>query len=283
MTFESSSVMAAQPRPPIWKATKNGRDILLFGGPHSTTATPPWRSSAFDRAFVGAEIVFIETLNRKSLGSSWAALKMMRAPLGQRTRDLLPEPDRSKFIELAKNYGLDRSPFWSLKPKIAASYLISAYVAAQLGIRSSNSPFGVLVTMKRDGVLPGRLVELEDVLEPTRIDASPDIPSQIKYLREVLADLPSYASQSAGLQEAWVHGDLAGMRRYAEEELRPLRKLGIEDQIMAGRQAVWMKKILAASDGGARVAALMGLTHLVAPNGILPDFEKAGYSVSVVN
>ena len=274
-------VFAETAKTPLWRATKGGEVISLFGAPHATPPAPLWRTRAFDEAFLGARTLFVETLNRKTFGATWTALGAMRSRRGQRPVDLLEDEPKRVFVSLARSYGLDRSTFWSLKPVFAARYIQSGQLQ-RAGHAALFSPFGELTAMDARRQLPTRLQELESGLAPTLILAEADFAAQMRDLEYVLSDPTQVPQRAADLHRAWIGGDFAAMAPLCQREVDTFMALGVSQAMMQGRQCAWLEKITVAAKDGP-VAVLVGLTHLVAEEGLVRELEALGYSVQLVN
>ena len=102
---------------------------------------------------------------------------------------------------------------------------------------------------------------------------------QIASLRETLHEMDEKPDEFQILVKAWTDGDLAALDR---EALEPIRKStpGLFRRLVTDRNARWTKILDARLKGRGRTVVVVGIGHLLGPDGVPARLRALGYSVT---
>ena len=102
---------------------------------------------------------------------------------------------------------------------------------------------------------------------------------QIASLHETLAELEDQPDEFMALVRAWMDGDVAALDR---EALDPVRKTSpsLFRRMVTERNARWTQVLDARLKGHGRTVVVVGVGHLIGPDGLPARLRALGYSVT---
>ena len=108
--------------------------------------------------------------------------------------------------------------------------------------------------------------------------SSASIPDQVASLHETLDELDQGPASFRQLVDAWMTGDAAAIRR---EALTPMaaEAPGIYRRLVVERDQRWVETILKRLDGSGEAVMVVGVGHLVGPDGVPAMLRARGISV----
>ena len=272
--------VAALAFPPVWVVKDKTSTITLFGSVHLLPPGVDWRPPALKQAVAGADEVWFEApMDSEGIAAaSRAAQDHAFLPDGGHLLLLLSPKGRlrldraSKTLDLAIDQ-LDRMQPWY------AELAIQLAIFQKLGADSSDGVEQQLWT----GLSPAaRRVALETPAEQIGFFADAPLKDQVSSLEETLKEVGNAKQDYQDLLEAWLDGDV---RRLDRHEVQPLRKSapGLYARVVQQRNARWVQALLARLQGSGHTVVIVGMGHLVGPDGLPAQLRAHGYEVEGPN
>jgi uncharacterized protein YbaP (TraB family) len=272
----SVAVGAAEARPPVWIVRDADSELVLFGSVHLLPPGMDWRPPALVQALKSADDV-------------WFELPMDAAPEAETTRlasqlgllapdqslfKLLPAKEAEQLLRVAKAYGADPVVLDRLKPWLA-DVMLSAAAYKRAG------------AMGQDGVekavaaqVPAKATRraFETPRDQIEILAGGPMDEQISSLSETMREMEDKPDEFAILVRAWMAGDLEALDH---EALAPIRKASpaLFRRLVTERNASWTKTLDERLKGQGRTVVVVGMGHLIGPDGVPARLRALGYRV----
>ncbi|HEX2559081.1 TraB/GumN family protein, partial [Phenylobacterium sp.] len=101
---------------------------------------------------------------------------------------------------------------------------------------------------------------------------------QIASLEHSLEEIERDPQAFSTLVGAWMAGDLGALEKLAIEPLREAAPV-IYRRVVTERNAVWVREIDARLKGRGRTVVVVGVGHLIGPEGLPAKLRALGYSV----
>lgn len=254
-----AAVSAAAPaglRPALWLVADDDTRIYLFGTIHVLRPGLVWFDGAVARAFGSSDSLVTEIEGLGSLDTVQALLAKARLPEGQTLRAKLEPTERSAFEAALGKAGLppaalDRFKPWyaavvlSSLPLLRAGYKLEEGVEIQLAERA-----------RTRGMTRGALETAADQLD--MFDSLSE-PSQLAYLRQVVANLDNATAQIDSLIAEWGEGDAAGLAAQMNADKSHPELVAV---LLGRRNRAWAEWIDSRLDQPGTVFLAVGAGHL---------------------
>jgi uncharacterized protein YbaP (TraB family) len=263
--------------PPMWVVRDKDSELVLFGSVHVLPAGLAWKPAALQAALAGADDLWFElpvgpAADREV--SLIAATRGVLPPDGSLFK-LLPRQDAELLIKVAEAYQVDKASLDRLEPWLAEIALAAA-AYRKAGADSAN---GVETTLSASApaAVPRKALETPE-RQLSLIDGSP-LSEQIASLRQTLTEMDRDPDAYMKLVRAWMAADVKGLDR---EALAPLRRASptVFDRLVVQRNADWTRQLDARLKGHGRTVVVVGVGHLVGPEGLPARLRALGYSVT---
>ncbi|MBX3483680.1 TraB/GumN family protein [Phenylobacterium sp.] len=263
--------------PPVWVVRDKDSELVLFGSVHVLPPGLAWKPAALEAALGKADDLWFELPIGPEADREISLIAATRGvlPPGQSIFRLLPPKDAALLIKVADAYGVDRLTLDRLEPWLAEVTLAAA-AYRRAGADTSN---GVEATLSATTPPAVRRKALET---PARqlglIDGAP-LRDQIASLRQTLQEMDRDPEAYMKLVRAWMAADVKGLER---EALAPLRRAspGVFDRLVVQRNADWTRQLDARLKGQGRTVVVVGVGHLIGPEGLPARLRALGYSVT---
>ncbi len=267
---------AARADPPLWRVMGAHTEVDLFGSIHLLSDATQWKSPALEAALAKADAVWFEI----PLGAAAQtdAVAMMQAqgalPAGQTLSALLPPKLEARVLALAQREGLPAAALEHMKPWLAELELELLFFERQ-GARQDLGVEPQIDAAAPAGAARGAFETLADQVSML---AGDPIPEQIASLKQTLDDIDTDPQIFARMAEAWRRGDVPALVR---EVIVPMRR---EDEALYRRLLVDRNRRFAArieqmAQGRQRIFVVVGVGHLVGPDGVAALLRRAGFKV----
>ena len=271
----SESRSAPKDRGLLWRATRDGRSVYLFGTLH--VGKPSWRQLGplTSAALRASDVLALEVdPNDPALLQALAA---MRPP------QPLPEPLEQRLARAFERACMASEALAALHPVLQATTL-TVMEARWMGMDSSYALEQVLSAQAR---APGqRLVALESAAQQLKALVPDDEAEARSLLEQTLQQLEDKTARRVleRLAVAWEQGDLSALEDYGhwcecaanESEREFLRKLNDE------RNGPLADGIERQHRQGAKVFAAVGALHMTGPQALPRLLEQRGFKVERV-
>jgi uncharacterized protein YbaP (TraB family) len=262
---------AVRAEPPVWVVHGSHSTVVLFGSVHILPPDLNWEPAKLKRAVAHARELWFEIPldNASMAAASLAAETQGLQPPGQTLSAELSPQDQVRLAKLAQAYAIPMEELDRLKPWLAE---IRLSVASYRDLGASRD-LGVEHQILEGARPDARQCAFETPEEQIGYLAQGTTPDQIASLEETFDELEAGSASFQRLIHAWIAGDLKALN---VEALEPLAKAspGIYRTMVVQRNAHWLKTILARLDQPGDAVIVVGVGHLIGPDG-LPGLLRA--------
>lgn len=269
--------LPARAEAPMWVVKDADSEMVLFGSVHILPPGLEWRPARLDGALARAEDVWFELPVGPATDQAVSRLAAASGilPSDQSLFKLLPPDDSERLLRLARAYGADPANLARLEPWLAEVALAGA-VFAKAGAETSH---GVEAVLNAAAPANARRRALETPAEQIDLFDQTPMADQIASLNASLIDLETDPDGYIKLVRAWMAGDPAVLDR---EALAPLRAASptLFRRLVTERNARWTTELDARLKGRGRTVVVVGVGHLVGPDGVPARLRALGYSVT---
>ena len=268
---------AAAAAPPIWVVKDKDSEIVLFGSIHVLPPGLAWTPPALERAIKAADDIWFELpIDPQSEAET--------ATLATQTGVLPPEGSLFKLLSPADS---------ALMSKVAAAYDVSPVLVDRLqpwlaeialaggeyrraGADAASGPEKTLSAMAAPQV---KREAFETPAEQIGILSSGSMPEQIASLHETLKEMDEKPDEYQTLVKAWMESDIATLDA---EAIKPLRDASpvLFRRLVLDRNARWTTILDARMKGHGHTVVIVGIGHLIGPEGVPARLRALGYSVT---
>lgn len=264
---------------PLWRVSGDaGHHLYLAGSMHALTAADYPLPHAFARAFANCDRL-VEELDLAKITPTDAAAAAFR--LGTLAHGTLADAMHDDWREakaLAAKSGIDLERYASLKPWLAAVELTDLIV-----IRAGYQPalgldlhFARLASARQMPVAGLETVHQQLAL----LDGlAPEL--QRRFLLQTLREAPKARRELAALHAAWRSGDTAALEAMARRDFKGYPNL--RRRLLAERNRRWLPHLESCLTGADTCFVVVGVEHMVGPDGLLALLRRAGYRVVQVH
>jgi uncharacterized protein YbaP (TraB family) len=268
---------AAAAEPPVWVVKDRNSELVLFGSVHILPRGLDWTPPALDRALKAADDIWFELpIDAESeAATSMLATKAGVLPPDQSLFKLLAPKDAELMSKVAAAYDVSPVLLDRLQPWLAEIALAGgAY--RRLGADAAS---GVEKTIAAMATPKARRRAFETPAEQVALLSSGSMDEQIASLRETLHEMDEKPDEFQTLVKAWTDGDIEVLDR---EALAPIRDTtpGLFRRLVTERNARWTKVLDARLKGRGRTVVVVGIGHLIGPDGVPARLRALGYSVT---
>ncbi|HEX4711632.1 TraB/GumN family protein [Phenylobacterium sp.] len=263
--------------PPVWVVKDKNSEIVLFGSVHILPHGLDWSPPVLDRALKAADDIWFELPIDAQSEAQTAALAGQSGvlPPDQSLYKLLPPKDAELMGKLAQAYDVSPALLDRLQPWLAEIALAgAAYRKA-----GADADSGVEKTIAAMATPKATRKAFETPAEQVAILSSGSMDEQIASLRETMRDMDERPDEFQVLVKAWVDGDTRALDR---EALAPIRTAtpGLFRRLVTERNARWTKMLQTRLQGHRRTVVVVGIGHLIGPDGVPARLRALGYSVT---
>lgn len=262
--------------PPVWVAHNGDSTIVMFGSVHLLPPGADWRPEALKAALAQADEVWFEApMDPAGLSeATHAALAHAFLPDGQTLSAQLSPAGRGRLALEARSLGAPLAQLDRLQPWYA-ELTIQEALFEQMGIKASEGVeeqlwAGLSPTAKR--------VTLETPAEQIGFFADAPLKEQVASLEQTLKDAPHARRDYDELLQAWLGADV---RVLVKQVIAPLRKSspGLYARVVTQRNARWVQAIDQRLKGKGETVIVVGMGHLIGPDGVPARLRAQGFKV----
>ena len=268
---------AAAAEPPVWVVKDKNSELVLFGSVHILPRGLDWTPPALDRALKAADDIWFELpIDAESeAATSMLATKAGVLPPDQSLFKLLPPEDSALMSKVAAAYDVSPMLLDRLQPWLAEIALAGgAY--RRLGADAAS---GVEKTIAAMATPKAKRRAFETPAEQVALLSSGTTDEQFASLRQTLHEMDEKPDEFQTLVKAWTDGDIELLDH---EALAPIRDTtpGLFRRLVTDRNARWTKVLDARLKGRGRTVVVVGIGHLIGPDGVPARLRALGYSVT---
>ncbi len=266
----------ARAEPPVWTVRDGDSELILFGSIHLLPPGLDWRPEALERGLAKADDLWFELpvdAASEAEGAA-AALRLGRLPAGESLSSYLSPEGRARLQAVCATYGVPLSVVEGLRPWFAEVVLASA-VFSRAGAAADQGVERQIALTAPPGV---ERRAFETAGEQIAMFAAAPLEEQVASLEESLEQLDADPEQFDRLVAAWMDGDVEALE---DEALDPLREAApaIYERMVAARNAAWLRPLTARLDGKGTTVVVVGVGHLIGPDGLPARLRALGYAV----
>ena len=267
---------AAGAQPPVWVVKDRDSTIVLFGSVHLLPPGTDFRPQALKDALAQAEDVWFEApMDAAGLSAATnAALAHAFLPEGRTLSALLTPAGRARLAAIAKSLGVPVEQLDRLQPWYA-ELTVQEGLFEQMGIKGADG----VEEQLWGGLSPkAKRVTLETPEQQIGFFAEAPMNEQLASLEQTLKDAPKARTDYQQLLAAWLGADVHLLEK---KVLEPLRKSspGLYRRVVAQRNANWVAAIDRRLKGKGETLIVVGMGHLIGPDGVPAQLRRRGYQV----
>jgi uncharacterized protein YbaP (TraB family) len=262
--------------PPVWTVRDKDSTIVLFGSVHLLPPGIDWRPPELQAALAEADDVWFEApMDQAGLSAATnAALAHAFLPSGQSLQNMLSRAGRARLAAAAKTLGVPLERFDRLQPWYA-ELLIETGFYQKFGAKAAD---GVEQELWADLKPTAMRRSFETPEEQVGFFADAPVRQQVASLEETLREAHDADKDYRRLLQAWLAGDLKTLDK---EVVQPLRKVSPDfyRTIVVDRNERWVKSIAERMAGSGHTVVIVGMGHLIGPDGLPERLRRLGFDV----
>ena len=262
--------------PPVWVVKDHDSTLVMFGSVHLLPPGTEWRPAALRDALSHADQVWFEApMDVAGLSAATqAALAHAVLPEGQSLSAMLSPGGRQRLAKAAQLLGVSAAQLDKLQPWYA-ELAIQSGLFQQLGVKGSDGVEQQLWA----GLSPAAARKtLETPEEQIDFFAGAPIKEQLASLEQALKDVPNARRDYDELLKAWLGGDVRTLDR---KVVAPLKRNSpmLYDRVVTQRNARWVKAIDERLKRSGETVIVVGMGHLIGPDGLPARLRAQGFQV----
>lgn len=268
------AVSATSLAAPIWRAS--GPDtVYFFGTFHLLKRSDHPLPDVYRTTFDQCDRLWLET-DLDAMEDPELMLQIqnaMRLPTGRLLNDELSSEVFAALKQEAADQGLPIAILLPLKPW-AAGVILSTTAMTNLGYQPQYGIDTHLHQKAKARELPIRYLETP-MEQFDFLNQAGDLDADA-FIEQTLTELDTMERLIGDMVRAWKAGDLDTLHRTAALDQYP----GLEDILVHQRNQNWLDILLDLDDNTATECIAVGALHLHGEQGLLQQFERAGYTVT---
>lgn len=273
VVFASTSASAESS---VWKAQKDGSIIYLGGTFHILRETDYPLPPEFEKAYKASEIVVFETDIGKlqEQATQMELLAKAMYPDGSTVDKHLSAKAYGELSAYCESRGIPLKAFSRYKPSVLmATLMVMEFM--KLGVTQQGVDKYFYELAKSDK----KVVEgLETVGEQINYAVSLADGNEDEFVTHSLREMETIKQQFETLANAWRKGDTGKLEEFMVTELKT-QQPHLYGRLIAGRNRNWLPLIDAYQKTPQTEFVLVGLGHLVGPDGIIEALKMKGYRI----
>lgn len=266
----------ARAEPPVWVVSDKDSELVLFGSVHVLPADVDWASPVLERTLKSADDLWFELPVDPAVAeeSSRTALRLGLLPQGQSLSKLLKPEDAQRMARVAQAYEVDPAMLEAFQPWLAEM----ALAGAAFRRAKASDENGVEEAVSAAAPASAQRRAFETPAEQIGFFVGAPMPEQIASLNQTVREMEHEPDEFVLLVQAWASGDLEAIDRQA---LAPLRRVAptLFRRLVTERNARWAATLDARLKGRGRTVVVVGVGHLIGPEGLPERLRALGYSV----
>jgi uncharacterized protein YbaP (TraB family) len=268
---------AAAAAPPVWVVKDKDSEVVLFGSVHVLPPNMDWAPPVLDSALKAADDIWFELPIDPQSEAATATLATqvgVLPPDGSLFKLLSPE-DAALMSRVAAAYEVAPALLDRLQPWLAEIALAGG--AYRKFGADANS--GVEKTIAAMATPKARREAFETPAEQIAMLSGGPMDQQLASLRETMHEMEDKPDEFQILVKAWAAGDIPTLER---EALEPIRKSSpaLFRRLVTERNARWTQVLDNRLKGHGRTVVVVGVGHLIGPDGVPARLRALGYSVT---
>lgn len=271
------ALTGTQARPAMWQVSDQDTTIYLFGTIHALPQGINWFGGAVAAAFDGSAELVTEIVEADPAQMQAAVMAKAMLPAGQTLRAMLTVPQRKAYEAALAAYGIPGPTFDRYKPWYVAVFL-SALPVLRDGYASENGVEHLLDARAKAQRRAHSALETAEY-QLGLFDSLPQA-TQLRYLVEVVADLPTAKNELDAMVEAWKRGDADSLARLMNDDENDAPEL--MERLLTNRNKAWADWVKTRLDRPGVVFVAVGAGHLAGAGSVQEQLATRGIATSRV-
>lgn len=267
---------AAAAQPPVWVVKDKDSTIVLFGSVHVLPQGLDWRPPALTDSLAKADDVWFEI--PIDIASSMESERAFEAkgilPKGDDLFRHLTPDQGERLRRIAQSLSLSEAALARMRPWFA-EVTLSIAMDAKAGADATD---GVEQQVQAQAPPKARRRAFETVAQQIDFLAGSPMADQISSLDETLTEIETKPETFQTVVDAWMKGDLAAVKAEAVDPLMSSTP-GLYRRLIRDRNRRWVKQIRRRLGGSGVTVMVVGMGHLVGPEGVPALLRAEGVTV----
>lgn len=274
LSLLSASLQAASP---VWKIESGHNSLFIAGTIHILRATDFPLPGALDKAYRQSKRLVFET----DIGQTQTAdfsRQLMRAltlPPDQTLEQILSSSTLKRLRLQLQQQGMNFDALKHFKPSMIAMSL-TLNELKRLGIGETGVDVFYFKRAQQD---QKPVSGLETPQQQLAFLALMGEGAEDDMILQTLDEIDQLHSEFPQMIESWKHGDAGKMEKQFVEPMRQ-QFASIYQQLLVKRNQAWIPQIEDMLKTPPTEMVLVGSAHLLGPDGLLTQLEKAGYKIT---
>jgi len=260
----------------VWKVTYKDRTLYLGGTVHVMRPSDYPLPEAYGRAFAAADTLVFETdmgTLRSPLGAAELRQRLMFAA-GKTLRDVLLRDTYMRVKKYAVGHEIPMELFDGMKPQL----VVLSVMGLELQKLGMAEPGADLYYFELATQAHKRVRWFESAQEQMRMLESMGSGDVDTMVRQSLEELPHYPAMMASMLAAWRGGDARTLEQLGKKYLMHESPAEYRSLIV-DRNRAWMPMLQEMVRSPETEFVLVGVLHLVGPEGLISRLKRKGYRV----
>lgn len=261
---------------PVWQIEKQANSIYLAGTIHLLSADDYPLPDAFERAYAGSEIIYLETDGAQLQSADFQQRMMQRLsyPEGESLTEHISEHTLQALQRYFSERGIPIERMLGFRAGML-TIIMTINELNRLGIRSAGVDEFYERRAREDGKRLGQLETAEaqlGFLANLGVGREDEV---LQYQIDEMQRLPELWQQ---LMRNWRKGNLAALESITMADMRD-RFPAMYEVLIRQRNTDWLPRIEAMFETPEVEMVLVGSLHLVGDDGLLAGLARRGYQV----
>jgi uncharacterized protein YbaP (TraB family) len=278
--------------PPLWRVSKDGHVLWLFGTLSAVPKDMKWNATAVEEAVADAQAVLsppgvraTPSMKPVQLVRLWRRVRELSGnPSGKRLVEVIPPDLYRRYAALRDRYVRRDRHLEEQRPIIVASRLYEDAVQ-EMGLASGREvESGIERVARRAAVATVDTKVLADPLVLLDHAARVPAPAELDCFTKVLATIETGDEAIAARARAWASGDVAALRRFDYPDIRreclsfPGWPVALADALKDADDK-WLESAEHALAANRTTFGTLDVRDLLTRDGLLAQLHDRGYDV----
>ena len=274
LSLLSASLFAASP---VWRIDHGDKHLFLAGTIHVLRASDFPLPAALDKAYARSQALVFETdiAETQSPAFNQQLLQALTLPDGKTLDQVLSASTMKRLQQYARENAFNLAALTHFKPSMIAMTL-TLNELARLGV-SETGVDAFYFSRARQDHKPTLGLETAQQQLQFLVDMGEGVEDEM--ILQTLDEIDSLHSEFPKMIEGWKRGDKAQMEKLFVQPMRDQFD-PVYQQLLVKRNQAWMPQIKVLLETTDTEMVLVGSAHLLGPDGLLVQLEKAGYKIT---
>jgi uncharacterized protein YbaP (TraB family) len=276
-------VVKRLPGPALWRVTRGGSEVIILGSLQPLPHLLAWDTSRIENALDGANALLVPPEPKAGV-MDVVGFVFNRGALelhGKTLQTVLPPPEQARFQRLMTTIHASPEHYEHWKPAIAGFVLIGDWRKA-VGL-SDAKPISTVVKLAQAEHVPIRHVGDFAAAPLVKTIAGLSDAASLACFDAALDDIDREAAHAPAAAKAWANADLKAVGQAYSVSVfeRCLMQSPSVQNLVARDTALGVQEIEEALTHPGKTVAIIDLSFLIPPGGILDQLKAKGETITV--